>query len=157
MALSEAPTPAAHARREPASKKKRKRAQCCLSELTRLQDEYPEFFKNMQPAVESLIFQRDRTRESDREAVLQVLEDWDATGIVIEDLVEETEYLTRWDVGVVLKEIAPLVWEDNEYRPAGSSDKPRKILRLRRDVMAGREAGLSWARVIGRFIVRETP
>lgn len=147
----EAAAPAARGRRQPVSKKRQARAQCCLSELTKLQDEYPEFFKHIGNAVDALVYQRDRTRESDREAVLQVLEDWDETGIVIEDLVDETGYLSRWDVGEILKEIAHLVVEDDEYRPRGSSDKPRKILRFTRAVMQARRAGRSWPRVVAMF------
>src|SRR5918998_6872892 len=92
--------------RAPVSRKRRRRAQCCLSKLTLLQEEYPELSRHVQTAVDAIAFQRDRTREGDREAVLRVLREWDATGLVIEDLVEEVEYLSRWDVGEILKEIA---------------------------------------------------
>lgn len=116
-------------RREPLSEKRRRRAQACLSKLELLQAEFPELSKHLQPAVDSILRQRDRTRRSDRDTILRVLEDWHETGLVIEDLVDESG-LSRWEVGEVLKEIAPLVEYVNEYRPAGSSDKPRQIIRL---------------------------
>ena len=74
----------------------------------------------MQTAVDAILYQRDRTRGGDREAVLRVLRDWDATGLVIEDLVEEVEYLSRWDVGEVLKEVGHLVEYRDGYRLAGA-------------------------------------
>ena len=109
METSEIPNAAAPERRAPVSKKRRRRAQCCLSKLTLLQEEYPELSRHVQTAVDAILYQRDRTREGDREAVLRVLEEWDATGLVVEDLVDEVEYLSRWDVGEVLKEIDHLL------------------------------------------------
>jgi hypothetical protein len=138
METSELPSTAAPERRAPVSKKRRRRAQCCLSKLTLLQEEYPELSRHVQTAVDAIIYQRDRTREGDREAVLRVLEEWDATGLVIEDLVDEVEYLSRWDVGEVLKEIGHLVEYRDEYRPAeAGAGAPRQIIRLRRAAAAG--------------------
>ena len=131
-------TPATPERRAPVSRKRRRRAQCCLSKLTLLQDEYPELARHVQTAVDAVLYQRDRTREWDRETVLRVLGDWDATGLVIEDLVEEVEYLSRWDVGEVLKEVGHLVEYRDEYRPADArGGAPRQIIRLRRGATAG--------------------
>jgi hypothetical protein len=108
-----------------------------------LQEEYPELSRHVQTAVDAILFQRGRTREGDREAVLQVLKDRDATGLVVEDLVEEVEYLSRWDVGEVLKEIGHLIEYRDEYRPPeAGGGAPRQIIRLRRVGTAGwREAG----------------
>ena len=145
METSELPNGAAPERRAPVSKKRRRRAQCCLSKLTLLQEEYPELSRHVQTAVDAILYQRDRTREGDREAVLRVLRDWDATGIVIEDLVDEVEYLSRWEVGEVLKEIDHLVRAFDEYRtPDRQGGVPRKILQLRREVITARGAGASW-------------
>ena len=80
METLQLPTPAPPERRAPVSRKRRRRAQCCLSKLTVLQDEYPELSRHVQTAVDAILYQRDRTREGDREAVLRVLEEWDATG-----------------------------------------------------------------------------
>ena len=142
----ETPEPQTHTtpgRRAPVSKKRRRRAQCCLSKLTLLQEEYPELSRHVQTAVDAILYQRDRTREGDRETVLRVLEEWDATGLVVDDLVEECEYLSRWDVGEVLKEIAHLVEYRDEYRPAeAGGGAPRQIIRLRRGAQGGwRESG----------------
>lgn len=139
---TEVTTPASPKRREPVSKKRQRRATCCLSELTLLQDKYPEFFKPIKTAVDAILHQRDRTREADRAAVLQVLEDWDMTGIVFEDLVDEVEYLSRWEIGEILKEIEHLIEYIDEHRPYDPlGGVPRKILKLRSSVLAGwREA-----------------
>ena len=98
----------------------------------------------MQASIDAALYQRDRTREGDREAVLQVLREWDATGIVLEDLVDEVEYLSRWDVGEILKEVGHLLEYRDEYRPADAwSGAPRQIIRLRRVAAAGwRDAGV---------------
>src|SRR5829696_830700 len=133
METTELQTPAPPERRAPVSKKRRRRAQCCLSKLTLLQEEYPELARHVQTAVDAILYQRDRTREGDREAVLRVLEEWDATGLVIDDLVDEVEYLSRWDVGEVLKEIEHLLEYRDEYRPPDAwGGAPRQIIRLRR-------------------------
>ena len=138
METTQLPTPATPERRAPVSKKRRRRAQCCLSKLTLLQEEYPEFFKPVQTAVDAILYQRDRTREGDREAVLRVLRDWDATGLVIEDLVDEVEYLSRWDVGEILREIDHLIEYRDEYRPADPlGGVARQIIRLRRGAAGG--------------------
>jgi len=138
METVELTTPAPPERRAPVSKKRRRRAQCCLSKLTLLQEEYPELSRHVQTAVDAILYQRDRTREGDREAVLQVLRDWDATGLVIEDLVEEVEYLSRWDVGEILKEVGHLLEYRDEYRPADArGGAPRQIIRLRRGAQVG--------------------
>jgi len=138
METLQLPTPAPPERRAPVSRKRRRRAQCCLSKLTVLQDEYPELSRHVQTAVDAILYQRDRTREGDREAVLQVLKEWDATGLVVEDLVEEVEYLSRWDVGEVLKEIDHLLEYRDEYRPADAwGGAPRQIIRLRHGLPAG--------------------
>src|SRR5215207_3384240 len=129
METIELQTPAPAERRAPVSRKRRRRAQCCLSKLTLLQDEYPELARHVQMAVDVILYQRDRTREGDREAVLRVLAEWDATGLVVEDLVDEVEYLSRWDVGEVLKEIGHLVEYRDEYRPAeAGAGAPRQII-----------------------------
>ena len=141
METLELATPAPAERRAPVSKKRRRRAQCCLSELTLLQDEYPELARHVQTVVDAILYQRDRTGEGDREAVLRVLEEWDATGLVVVDLVEEVEYLSRWDVGGVLKEISHLVEYHDEYRPAeAAGGATRQIIRLRRGAPAGRRS-----------------
>ena len=144
METQELSTPATPERRAPVSKKRRRRAQCCLSELTLLQNKYPELARHGQTAVDAILYQRDRTREGDREAVLRVLEEWDATGLVVDDLVEECEYLSRWDVGEVLKEIAHLVEYRDEYRPPeAGGGAPRQIFRLRRGAAAGWRASVT--------------
>jgi len=57
---------------------------------------------------------------------------------VVEDLVEEVEYLSRWDVGEILKEIDHLLEYRDEYRPADAwSGAPRQIIRLRSGAQAG--------------------
>ena len=92
----------------------------------------------MQTAVDAILYQRDRTREGDREAVLQVLREWDATGLVVEDLVDGVEYLSRWDVGEVLQEVGHLLEDRDEYRPADAwGGAPRQLIRLRRGAAAG--------------------
>ena len=142
METPERQTPAAPERRAPVSQKRRRRAQCCLSKLTLLQEEYPELSRHVQTAVDAILYQRDRTREGDREAVLQVLRDWDATGLVVEDLVEEVEYLSRWDVGEILKETEHLVEYRDEYRPPeAGGGAPRQIIRLRPRAPALRPEG----------------
>jgi len=61
---------------------------------------------------------RRRTEEDDRGTVLCVLAQWDATGIVIADLVEECAYLSRLEAGAILKEVEHLLEYRDEYRPA---------------------------------------
>ena len=146
METLELPTPATPERRAPVSRRRRRRAECCLSELTLLQHKYPELSRQVQASIDAIAYQRDRTREGDREAVLQVLRDWDATGLVIEDLVDEVEYLSRWDVGEILREVSHLIEYRDEYRPADTVGAPRQIIRLRRglreaDACSGAEAG----------------
>ena len=60
------------------------------------------------------------------------------TGLVIEDLVEELEYLPRWDVGEILKEIDHLLeYRDEDRPPDAAGGAARQIIRLRRGAAAG--------------------
>ena len=63
METLELQTPATPERRAPVSKKRQRRAQCCLFKLTLPQDEYPELARHVQTAVDAILYQRDRTRE----------------------------------------------------------------------------------------------
>ena len=149
--------PRAPERRAPVSKKRRRRAQVLPPELTLLQNEYPEFFKPVQTAVDAVLYRRDRTREGDRETARRVLAEWDATGLVVGDLVEECEYLSRWDLGEVSKEIGHLVEYRDEYGAAGASDRPRRIIRLRRGTHSGWRESDAHARAVARGRGGEVP
>ena len=117
------------ARREPVSVERFQRMQLCMSGLENLQAQFPEFARHFEPAIASLARESRRTRKSDRERVLALLEEWDQTGMFFEELIHETG-LSRWGLRVVLKEIAPLITRSYVPRPAGEIGKPRLLIKL---------------------------
>ncbi len=105
------------------SDKKRQRAKDLLQELLNLEAKYGEFAPHLESAIKALRRESERTRKSDRDLVLFAIEHG---AHVIEDICDDTG-LSRWDAQQVLDWMVSvnLVVKAPEYRPPGSSNKPR--------------------------------
>lgn len=101
--------------------------------LTRLEQKFPDFSRQLEPAIEAVIFQARRDKQSDKDLVLSALE---AGCWVIEEIATETG-LSRWDTQKILDELSgpgvDLVEIKQEYRPVevGRKSRTRLIYRLR--------------------------
>jgi len=105
------------------SHKKRRRAQELEQKLIHLEDYYPEFTRQLRPARDAVHAERARTRQSDRDRVIFALEQ----GCNVMDDICDESGLSGWDAKQILTELidCQLVQTKSEYRPTGSSDKPR--------------------------------
>jgi hypothetical protein len=93
--------------RESISSKRRKRALDLEQSLRFLQDQYnePSFFEVLQDAIAAIHAQAERSRSSDRDRVLGVIEQWES--LTRDEITEETD-LSAWVVRNILKELIEL-------------------------------------------------
>jgi len=95
------------------SQKHRSEGQRLAESLRRYRRRYPSFAEQLNDLIARVILDAKRTRDSDRDRVLNALRDWGA--LTIKELIEETR-LSHWDLRQVLGELI-LCGKVTETRP----------------------------------------
>src|SRR5688572_17554478 len=106
-----------------------------VTELQKLQDEFPRIRLDIQYFINKAVGDIERTREGDRQMVLDSLTKWKAVGSTQNDLVEETGLSDRVVRGVLdelLQENPPLVVITGERSEPGQRGRPSKVYDLAR-------------------------
>ena len=68
------------------------------------QKEFPRFAPYLETVIAKVLNDSQRTRKSDQELVLKCLEEFNETGLLINDLVEDTG-LSHWDLRQILSDL----------------------------------------------------
>jgi hypothetical protein len=71
-----------------------------VAALSQMQPEFPLLWDDIQEVVEHHLREAKRTREADRNDVLRALQEWELTGLLVEELIEETGLSERTVRGV---------------------------------------------------------
>lgn len=90
------------------SARRRRQLRLLVTDLQKLQTKFPDLRHDIQDNIDEHLRQAERTRERDREDVLNSLKNWKGVGSSVDDLIEETGLSERVVRGV-LEEIEPLL------------------------------------------------
>lgn len=86
------------------SARRRRQLLLLVASYAELQPKFPELRQEIQTHMDGLLQQADRTRESDRRAVMESLRQWQSTGLSVEDLCDDTS-LSAWTVRLIIDEL----------------------------------------------------
>lgn len=84
-----------------ASARRRRQLLLLVTEYQKLQAKFPSLRREIQGDIEGHLRQAERTRASDRAAVLMTLEQWQSEGLSVEEVIDDTGLSERTVRGVL--------------------------------------------------------